>query len=462
VDYETLTVSQLGDVIRGVLDTCFDTGVWVQGEIRSINRSRNRHVYFDLVETADRAASYPSDGPGSANPVAKVSVVLFDERRREVNAVIQDHGGSVRMDDGVRIRIHGYLDYYPPMGKLSLQMVAIDPTFTLGALAGEREALLADLQRTGRLRANAARPLPAVPQRIGIVTSLGSAAHADIVKVFRRSGLAFTLLEVDTPVQGLGAERRIAAALRAAADADAELTVLARGGGAKTDLSAFDHALVAEAIAASPVPVFCGIGHEIDRSVADEVAHTATATPTAAAAAVVATSRAFLDRLDGHEQRLAHLGQRATAASRQRLDRLRQRAALGTTAPLSLGNQRLTSASRRLVRASERTTDKAAAQLDGATVRAMTAPRSILGAAARRVASVEAQVRALDPARALERGWSITRGPDGSVLRSVAEAAPGDELSTQVADGTLTSTVTALAGTAAAPRTVTETEARDA
>lgn len=486
---QTFTVSQLATMIRAALDTCFGEGVWVQGEIRSISRSRNGHVYFDLVETAGSAGRHNGDRPGSANPSARVSIVLFDDRRREVNEVIKDHGGSVRMDDGVRIRIHGYLDYYAPMGKLSLQMVTIDPAFTLGAMAGEREALLADLQRSGKLRANADRPLPTVPQRIGIVTSLGSAAHADIVKVFRRSGLAFTLVEVDTPVQGLRAERRIAAAVGTAADSGAELVILARGGGAKTDLAVFDHALVAEAIAAAPVAVICGIGHETDRSVADEVAHTTAATPTAAAAAIVAITKAFLARLNDHEQRLAHLGRRAAAAADQRLSHLRRRVATSAMTPLHLGNRSLDDssrrlvqvsgrktdkatallheASRRLVRASDRITDRAAARLGQAASQAAAAPLQVLRIASNRVDSAEARARALDPQRALARGWSITRGPGGHVVRSLAEAAPGTELSTLIADGTLTSTVTAArtateTSTAAAATTVTEAKTRDA
>ncbi|NDH11633.1 MAG: exodeoxyribonuclease VII large subunit, partial [Actinobacteria bacterium] len=151
-------------------------------------------------------------------------------------------------------------------------MSAIDPTYTLGVLAAEREALLRRLSESGMLRANARHAVPAVPLRVGVVTSIGSAAHADITTVFERSERAFTLVEVDTAVQGAGAERSIAAAIRAAGEAGVDVVLVVRGGGSKTDLAVFDHADVADAIVHAPIPVFTGIGHEIDHSVADEVA----------------------------------------------------------------------------------------------------------------------------------------------------------------------------------------------
>ena len=208
-------------------------------------------------------------------------MVLFRENRDRVNRLLKRHGDPIRMTDGVRVRIQGIVDFYPPQGRIQLRMAAIDPTFTLGQLAANRDALLATLSEEGLLQANSHHGLPPVPLRVGLVTSIGSAAHADITTVFERSRMAFTLVEVDTAVQGIGAERGVAAAIDAACAADAQLLIIARGGGSKTDLATFDHEIVARAIARAPVAVITGIGHDIDRSVADEVAHTATTTPTA-------------------------------------------------------------------------------------------------------------------------------------------------------------------------------------
>ena len=229
---QTLTVSELGDLIRLALEAAMPYGVWVEGEIRGISRSRNGHVYFDLVE--------PAETSGEA-PLATLPVVLFRDSRDRVNRVLKRHGDPIRMTDGVRIRVQGVVDYYSPQGRMQLRMSAIDPTFTLGVLAAEREALLRELSDSGLLHTNASCEMSAVPLRVGLVTSLRSAAHADMITVFERSELAFTLVEVDTPVQGLGAEHRIAAAIQAASQADVDIIVLARGGGSKTDLAVFDH-----------------------------------------------------------------------------------------------------------------------------------------------------------------------------------------------------------------------------
>ncbi len=447
VDDQTLTVSELGTVVRAALEQAMPYGVWVEGEIRDISRSRNGHVYFDLVEAADQSG---------APPIATVPVVLFRENRDRVNRLLKRHGDPIRMTDGVRIRIQGMVDYYPPQGRIQLRMSAIDPTFTLGVMAAEREALLRELSDTGLLRANGRHPLPQVPLRVGVVTSLGSAAHADITTVFQRSAFGFTLVEIDTPVQGSGAERGIAAAVAAACTSEVDIVVVARGGGSKTDLAVFDHREVAMAIAAAERPVFTGVGHDIDRSVADEVAHTAHTTPTAAAQAVVARVIEWLARLAEREAELIHHSRRAVAAAEHRVDSARRHVATSATGALTRADRRLVDASLRLGRSAQRVDVSARAQLDRAVARIAVAQRHALRAAENRVDGASARVRALDPALALARGWSITRGADGRVVRSVDGLAVGEALVTQVADGTVGSTITEIEPVPAPSSTDTE------
>ena len=433
MDDRTLTVSELGTVIRAALEQAMPYGVWVEGEISGINRSRNGHVYFDLVER--------SDEPGAA-PVATVPVALFRESRDRVNRLLKRHGDPIRMSDGVQIRIQGMVDYYPPQGRILLRMSAIDPTYTLGRLAAERDALMAVLSAEGLLRANARHELPAVPLRVGLVTSIGSAAHADVTTVFERSELAFTLVEVDTAVQGLGAGNGVAAAVRTAVGAAADVVIVARGGGSKTDLATFDLEVVARAIAAAGVPVITGVGHDVDRSVADEVAHTATATPTAAAQLVVARVGEWLGRLAECEREVVSGGHHAVERAEHRIAIVQRSVATSSLAALDRGNERLTRSSLRLGRSARRADGRARAQLDLAVARIDVARRHALRRAKDRLELVEAGVRALDPAIVLARGWSITRDGDGKVVRSVADLAPGATITTRVVDGTATSTIT--------------------
>ena len=194
---------------------------------------------------------------------------------------------------------------------------------------------------------------------------------------------------------------------------------MARGGGSKADLAAFDHERVARAVALCVRPVFTGIGHQVDRSVADEVAHTCCATPAAAAAAVVETVTSWLDRLE-------RLGHDIRACSRQRLS----------------AAQRLTDeASRRLIRSAESAQHHSRARLKRSQQRLILASQQQTRDACKSLDAAQARLQALDPARVLQRGWSITRLSDGTILRSANDAQTGNTLVTQVANGVLTSGV---------------------
>ncbi|MGZ4693918.1 MAG: exodeoxyribonuclease VII large subunit, partial [Acidimicrobiales bacterium] len=392
MDEPTFRVSELTDAVQLALDVCFPDEVWVQGEISSLKRSAAGHVYFQLIEP----------GEAGAPPLAQIAVTLFAKARAEVNATLRG-GGGIRMTDGVEIRIRGRLGLYGPQGRLQLRMSAIDPEYTLGRLAGDREQLLQALQAEGLLARNGQLRVAPRPVVVGLATSAGSAAEADFLHELAVSGLAWEVVAVDCRVQGADAERSIVAGLWALAAHPVEVIALVRGGGARTDLATFDGGLVAREIAATAVPVLTGIGHEIDSSVADQVAHTACKTPTACAAHLVARARGFHDRAD---QIWAEIAEQA----RQRLDVESRLLATqgGATARVALAavvgaDQVVTQAGRRLALSADRATEHAALRL----------------------ASVDARVGALDPRRALERGWSITRRDDGTLVRSSAELTPG-------------------------------------
>ncbi len=452
---QTLTVGELAEVLRWTLDECFPSGVWVTGEIDSITRARSGHVYFDLVERSEHAE------PG-ALPQASVSVVLFRDDKDRVNQTIRRHGNAIRMDNGVSVRVGGMLDFYPRRGQLQLRMIAIDPAHTLGALAADREALLRALAADGSLRRNAGAPLAAVPLRVGLVTSLGSAAHADTMRVLAGSGFAFEVLEADTPVQGTDAPEALAAAV-AAVGARADVVVLARGGGSRTDLVAFDHELVARAIAVCERPVFTGIGHETDRSVADETAHTACSTPTAAAEAVVQLVDGWLGRLDGTGRSIAVGSRRILAAAEHRadtmaadtargartasqraahnLDTAAQRVAQTGRASTARAGRRVVAVSHRLAQAGPAAERRARRRLDRASAGLSVAGSHEIRHAQRHLDAIATRVRALDPALILRRGWSLTRRDDGRLVRSVQDVSPGDGIVTHLLDGTLDSTI---------------------
>ena len=208
-DDPTLRVSELVTAVQIALDVCFPDEVWVRGEISSLRRARSGHVYFQLIEP----------GPPGAPPVARVAVTLFASDKASVNATLRRVRG-VRMTDGVEIRIRGRLGVYGPQGQLQLKMSAIDPDYTLGRLASDRERILSGAASpTACWIATGGSPFPPRPRRIGLVTSAGSAAEADFLHELEQSGLGFEVVVIDSPVQGNDADRALTGALSAAVDA---------------------------------------------------------------------------------------------------------------------------------------------------------------------------------------------------------------------------------------------------
>ena len=401
-DEATLRVSELAAAVGVALQVCFPDEVWVRGEISSLKRANSGHVYFDLVEP----------GPPGAPAVAKLAVTLFATDRANVNATLKRVGG-VRMTDGVEIRMRGRLAVYGPQGQLQLRMTAIDPSYTLGRLATERDVTLAALAADGLLDANASRPLAQRPWCIGVVTSVASAAEADFVHELESSGLDFAVVVADARVQGRDAPRSVAAALGRLVADGVDVAAVVRGGGARTDLAAFDDLELARAIATCAVPVLTGIGHEIDSSVADRVAHAALKTPTACAAHLVARARRFHQHVD---EVFASVTRRAEArldAEALHIQRLAVEVARAGGTAVDRAHHGLDERRRRLARAAPRATVAAALRLDAAAAR----------------------TAAVDPARALARGWSITRTVDGRLVRHPDDVGVGEVLVTTLAGG---------------------------
>lgn len=437
----TLTVGELAARIAQLTAKAFPNELWVEGQIRNLSRSANGHVYFDLAEPT---------AAGQA-PVAQVSVILRAPEKRFVNEELKRAGGAIRMEDGIEVRIRGRLRWYAPRGVLQVQMDRIDPAFTLGRLAADRERILAALVADGLLEANGRRTLPLVPLRVGLVTSRGSAAHADVEHELERSGIGFTVRLVDARTQGPDSPAQLTRALHLLAADGVDVILLVRGGGARTDLAPFDADLLARAVAAMPVPVFTGIGHEVDRSIADEVAHSAHKTPTAAAAAVVARVQDYLDRVEQCWAGARRAALASAGAASARLDRRSERVGRAGTRALDRHQEHLAVVAERTTARAQRALRRADAEVTARADDVVRRARRDLATADRALDALAARVDAHDPQRALARGWTITTTADGRPVRTRADVAAGDELVTRVVDGTVRSTVRTMTSSEDAP-----------
>ncbi len=457
----TFTVGELVDRANQALTEVFPGEVWVEGEIHNKGRpSAAGHTYFSLVESR-------SDPVTGRKQTATINVALFNKARDRVNRHLRRAHGQVRMDDGVRVRLRGTVAIYPASSSFQLVMVGIDPTFTLGSLAAERAALLQRLEAEGLLAANAARPMSALPQRIALIASRGSAAEADFLHELELSRLAFHIIRIDSRVQGVDAPGEIAAALVLTASLPLDAVVLVRGGGARTDLAAFDAEVVARAVAACHHPVLTGIGHEVDTSVADQVAHRAYKTPTAAAGALIEAVAACRQETEEYAARLGRASTKALGRTADDFAERRRRVGEAATRATDLADARVASAfprvaaaSRRSLRHSERNVQAAASGMPLLVGAAVRSAEARLDEPARRLARVgtaldraterldhtEALVRAADPAHLLAKGYAIIRSaPDGrptTLIRSVGQVAMGDPLTIRLADGILSATST--------------------
>ncbi len=425
----TFGVSALNQAISTAIGEGFPTPVWVRGEVQQLHVSRNQHTYFELVEKHEQRDQVR----------AAIRVALFRDDRPAVNRALRDAG--LRLADGIEVRIRARVDFWPPAGRLQLVMTEVDPAFTAGRLAADRDRLLRVLRTEGILGRNAARPLVAVPLRVGLVSSAGTAAYRDFLHGIETSGYAFRVAHCDVRVQGAAASRRIVWGLRRLASLDLDVIAVVRGGGARSDLAPFDTEIVARAITEMPVPVITGIGHETDRTIADDVAHTSAKTPSAAAVVLVDAVSAYVDRL-------AYLGHRVSLRARS-VGLLAERdlrglaSRLARSVPIVLHRERRTVDAQRARaahagRRGTRDADRVLARRHGV---AAAAARRQLRTQDARLETAAARLRALDPRRVLERGYTITRDENGRVVRAAAAVSPGARLSTETARGTLRSRV---------------------
>ena len=402
----TWSVGDLCAAIRDTFSAVFPEEIWLEGEIVGLNVASSGHVYFDVIEP---------DSEGSR--VDKMSVALWKGRRQGVESVLA-RAEAGPLVDGIRVRIRGELSFYAPQGRVQLLMTAIDPHHTLGQLAVDRERVLTSLSMAGLLDANSALKVPLVPLHVGLITSDGSAAYNDFVNEISLSPYPFRISLVHSAVQGAEAESGLIAAIETLGDVDVDVIAVVRGGGARTDLMAFDLESVATAVANSTRPVLSGIGHEIDRSVVDEVAHTAFKTPTACAAALVQTVAAFDQNLDLSARRIVNLAvtshDRASEAISYSVRAIGDRA----RRTLDIREERLAALSRRL-----------------SDLGLMS-----IGRNSQRLDRISDLLRALHPDRILARGFSITRDRDGEIVRG--QVPLGSTLVNETADSLITSTVT--------------------
>ena len=396
---KVLTVGELTRAIRQQLEETF-VNVWVEGEVSNLARPNSGHQYFTLKDDT-----------------APLDAVLY-----------RGVGLRLKFDlvDGMRVVARGRLSVYEPKGKYQFAIEEIQPK-GIGPLELAFRQLKEKLSVKGYFEPRRKKPLPRIPRRLVLVTSPTGSAVRDMLEILARRWPAVEIWVCPVRVQGEGSVQEIVAALAAlnrlppADGLPIDLLILGRGGGSLEDLWTFNEEVVAEAIAASRIPIVTGIGHEDDLTIADMVADKRYLTPSDAATRSVPDRAEVLAWLEGLEEKLRDRLRTRLDAAKTKLDELAARRCFRQ--PLD----RLRDEERRL---------------DEWSARLARNVRQRLEQSHQRLEGLAARLESLSPLNVLARGYSLTRKEnEQSVLRSAEQVRTGDRLVTQLSQGRVVSRV---------------------
>ena len=407
------SVLEVGEFYRLVtehLESAFGRrhALWVRGEIAKVYEKS--HLYVDLADA------------GVATSDAKRAVLnahCWASQWAQIKRTLAASG--VTLQSGMIVSFYGYVDVYAPQGRIGFTVTDVDVTSLLGDVARRRAELIARLGAENLLEANKRAPLSPVPLRVGLVASPQTEGFSDFTGQLLRSGYAFDVRLVTTLVQGEAAPAQIVRAIETLDGTEVDVICVVRGGGSKGDLACFDDERVARAIATARTPVFTGIGHTGDESVADLVAHTRAITPTKLGEEIVTLVDTWRERM--------------VVAPARRLSTSAQ--AVLDEADNYVGERRRTMnfAVRDRLRAEARHLASTRERLD-------ISARRVLEASAVSLRSVRQLLGAYDPARRLAQGWSIVTNAHGAIVRTLSQLEVGATMSVRVSDGTFISVVT--------------------
>jgi exodeoxyribonuclease VII large subunit len=433
------TVSRLNRETRFLLNDCFGS-IWIEGEISNLSTPSSGHVYFSLKDAE-----------------AQIRCAMFRTQSRSLN---------FKPENGDHVLIKAQVSLYEPRGDFQLIVEYMEETGD-GLLLRAFEALKQRLATEGLFDTRHKKPIPRLPQCIGIITSPTGAAVHDVLTVLRRRYPSVPVIVFPVKVQGADAKFEVVKALATADRLQlCDVLIVARGGGSLEDLWTFNEEIVARAIFESRTPVVTGIGHEIDTTIADFVADLRAPTPSAAAEAVTPDSAALVARFERIAQQLClrmkallerhrnaaavldrrlqqeHPSKRLQTQS-QRLDQLEFRLRRAIKSTLSNSDVRLrtqlAALSRHMPQQRVQMLEERRRQIHQ---RLCMAIQRILEKQGQRVSGFAEHLQAVSPLSTLTRGYAVAYKQDtGEILRSYRDIQPGERMETRVADGILVSRI---------------------
>lgn len=428
------SVRDLVSAVRTQLERQY-TDIWVEGEISNYRPAESGHLYFTLKDDN-----------------AQLRVVIWRTQARLLR---------FKPENGLQVIARGRVTIYDQRGELQLSAEYLEPKGA-GALQIAFEQLKAKLAAEGLFDREHKKPIPRLPRRIGIITSPRGAALQDMLNILRRRHESVGVLIFPAQVQGDAAAAEVASGVRYFNRAkNVDVIVVARGGGSLEDLAAFNDEALARVIAGSEVPVISAVGHETDFTIADFVADLRAPTPSAAAELVIESKRQLEEVVETVRRRLGRAARYQLQQIKLRLTELAQHGAFARVREAIRRREqrvdelvyRMAQAERKTIQAQMRRLDVAATrlrhldlrlrltyfhkQLDTQTSAIQTAMRAVLTQRRGGLDSLSAQLQALSPTNILERGYALVFDSQGHLLKDAAQVKSGDEITAQVAKGTI-------------------------
>ncbi|MBQ0050361.1 MAG: exodeoxyribonuclease VII large subunit [Bacteroidales bacterium] len=414
---QSLSLYQLNNLISQTIEQQLPDEVWVKGELAEGRPASGGHFYGELIER--------SEDKGAIR--ARARITIWARSYNLIRYRFERETGQ-RLLPGINLLLCVRITFHEAYG-YSLNVVDIDPSFTLGKTEQRRRQIIAQLEEDGIIDDNRTLPLPLLMSRIAVISSEHAAGYGDFCKqlVFNDYHLHFDIKLFPALMQGERVEQTVLSALENILHDNEtpfcdkpsfDVVVIIRGGGAVSDLSDFDSYPLAAAIAQYPIPVFTGIGHDRDETVLDRVACLSLKTPTAVASFIIDHQAEQLARLERLQQRLTHTAQRTLDRAHQHLEHL------ASTLPLLFAHVR------------QREDAKLLAMQD----RLAHAARLHLEREKHRLSLLEQRATALDPKLLLRRGYSMTM-LNGKIITSAQQLQKGDRIQTILADGSRSSVI---------------------
>ena len=407
---EAITLLELNGRVKSTLQFEMPDAYWVQAEISSISPSGQGHCYLELVQ---------KDATGR-NFLAKAKANIWRGTWLKLKPYFEAQTGET-LKVGMKVLLQVTVTFHEVYG-YSLVVQDIDPTYTMGDMARRRKEILEQLEKDGVIGLNRELEIPALPQRIAVISSATAAGWGDFRDQLANNiyGFRFFVKLFPAAMQGDDVERSVISALNAVAlrRDDFDVVIIIRGGGAVSELSCFDSYNLAFNIANFPLPVITGIGHERDDTVADVVAHTKVKTPTAAAEFIINRVFDTASELENLTRRMSDAITEKMNAEKVRIERM---------------SQKLPSLFAVLKTRQEQV-------LETLWIRSVNGVRNMLTAQAHKLEIVDKTLAAADPQVILKRGYSLTR-LNGRAVKCASDLKKGDRLTTVFADGSVESEI---------------------